>query len=167
MVFGTCTTRNLPRDAFARLEELKQVSSPPMVMSIPTPRRSSVSRHLARSSGLFVGFAREMPSVEPPRKWMRLVSAMVRGVTREVSPSMSQRNPSWTPSTSTPERFARMVAAPITLLMPGAGPPPTRMASFSFVIMVRRRGYQAPRDAGKRNSCMSHVVPLPRRIVRG
>ena len=33
---------------------------------------------------------------------------------------------------------ARMVAAPITLLMPGAGPPPTRIASFLRSLMVRR-----------------------------
>src|SRR5579859_4192143 len=32
------------------------------------------------------------------------------------------------PSTSTPSRTARIVAAPITLLMPGAGPPPHRIA---------------------------------------
>ena len=79
IVLGTWTTRRLPFDAFASCDALKQVSSPPMVMSMPTPRRSSVSRHFARSSGLLVGFAREMPSVEPPRKWMRLVSAMVSG----------------------------------------------------------------------------------------
>ena len=33
------------------------------------------------------------------------------------------------PSTSTPSSAARIVAAPMTLLMPGAGPPPTRIAS--------------------------------------
>ena len=33
-------------------------------------------------------------------------------------------------------RAARMVAAPITLLMPGAGPPPTRMASAPCVDCV-------------------------------
>ena len=136
IVFGTWTTRRLPFDALASWLELKHVSSPPMVTSMPTPRRLSVSRHFASSSGLFVGFAREMPSVEPPRKWMRPVSAMVSGVTRDVSPSMSHRKPSWMPTTWTPERHARMVAAPMTLLMPGAGPPPTRIASFSFISKV-------------------------------
>src|SRR5258707_1581638 len=34
------------------------------------------------------------------------------------------------PSTSTFSRRPRIVAAPMTLLMPGAGPPPTRIPSF-------------------------------------
>src|SRR5262245_58032847 len=37
--------------------------------------------------------------------------------------------------TSTWERQARMVAAPMTLLIPGAGPPPTMMASFDLSDM--------------------------------
>ena len=81
-------------------------------------------------SGRLVGFAREMPMHEPPRKWMRLVSAIVRGATCETSPVMSHWKPSCTPRTSTPESAARMVAAPMTLLMPGAGPPATTMASL-------------------------------------
>ena len=67
---------------------------------------------------------------EPPRKWMRLVSSMVSGVTCETSPFMIHWKPSCRPRTSTPESEARMVAAPMTLLMPGAGPPATRMASL-------------------------------------
>ena len=35
----------------------------------------------SRSFGSFVGFAREMPRCEPPRKWMRLIASMVSGVT--------------------------------------------------------------------------------------
>ena len=81
-------------------------------------------------SGRLVGFAREMPMHEPPRKWMRLVSSIVSGATCEMSPVMSHWKPSWTPRTSTPESAARMVAAPMTLLMPGAGPPATTMASL-------------------------------------
>ena len=81
-------------------------------------------------SGRLVGFAREMPMQEPPRKWMRLVSSIVSGVTCETSPVMSHWKPSWSPTTSTSERQARMVAAPMTLLMPGAGPPATTMASL-------------------------------------
>ena len=69
----------------------------------------------------------------------------VSGITRDGSPSMSQRKPSWMPSTSVPERHARIVAAPITLLMPGAGPPPTRIASLSFVCMASSKGYVARR----------------------
>src|SRR5262245_15596254 len=45
-------------------------------------------------------------------------------------PFMIQLKPSWMPTTSKPERTARMVAAPMTALMPGAGPPPTRMPTF-------------------------------------
>ena len=33
----------------------------------------------SRCSGSFVGFAREMPMCEPPRKWMRLTSSIVSG----------------------------------------------------------------------------------------
>ena len=47
------------------------------------------------------------------------------------------RKPSRTPMTSTPSSAARMVAAPITLLIPGAGPPPTRMASFFVMFHAR------------------------------
>src|SRR5438093_5341846 len=54
---------------------------------------------------------------------------MSSGVTWSMSPCMIHSNPSRTPSTSTAYNRARMVAAPITLLMPGAGPPPTRIAS--------------------------------------
>jgi len=48
---------------------------------------------------------------------MRLVSAIVSGTTCDTSPSMSHSNPCWIPSTSTLDRLARMVAAPMTLLM--------------------------------------------------
>ncbi len=40
------------------------------------------------------------------------------------------------PKTSFPARILRMVAAPITLLIPGEGPPPTKIAiapEFSFL----------------------------------
>ncbi len=64
---------------------------------------------------------------------MRLVSLIESGITCVVSPCIIHLNPSWMPSTSTPERHARIVAAPITLLIPGAGPPAQRMASLSFM----------------------------------
>ena len=120
--------------ALRRLGEL--VGAERRVVAADRDEHADVEPHRAtraparRCFGLFVGFAREMPRYEPPRKWMRLASAIVSGMTCDVSPSMIQRKPSWMPSTSTPERQARMVAAPMTLLMPGAGPPPTRMASF-------------------------------------
>src|SRR6478609_7462416 len=41
------------------------------------------------------------------------------------------------PRTGMPDRQARMVAAPITLLMPGAGPPPTTIASLFGSAMMR------------------------------
>ena len=56
---------------------------------------------------------------------------MVRGVTWSMSPRMIHSNPAWMPSTSTFSSCARMVAALITLLMPGAGPPAARIASRS------------------------------------
>src|SRR2546429_448498 len=72
---------------------------------------------------------------------------MSSGVTWSMSPCMIHSNPSRTPSTSTASNRARMVAAPITLLMPGAGPPPTRLVAHAIVndpvhhvhgILVRR-----------------------------
>src|SRR5882724_9869820 len=72
---------------------------------------------------------------------------MSSGVTWSMSPCMIHSNPSRTPTTSTASNRARMVAAPITLLIPGAGPPPTRIASvLRSVIAVPRasRGPGAP-----------------------
>src|SRR5882724_5805946 len=60
---------------------------------------------------------------------------MSSGRTLLVSPRMMAEKPSRMPSTGMPETQARMVAAPITLLMPGAGPPPTRIASRLESVM--------------------------------
>ena len=46
---------------------------------------------------------------------------------------MSHLKPSSQPSTRSPRFRASMVAAAMTALMPGAGPPPTRMASVFMV----------------------------------
>ena len=46
-----------------------------------TFRRSSEMTVFSRCCGFLVGLAREMPMCEPPRKWMRLTSSMVSGVT--------------------------------------------------------------------------------------
>jgi hypothetical protein len=46
------------------------VSSPPIVISLSTPRRRSVTAVRSRSSGFVVGLAREVPMYEPPVKWM-------------------------------------------------------------------------------------------------
>jgi hypothetical protein len=40
------------------------------------------------------------------------------------------------PITSTPSKFARIVAALITLFIPGAGPPATRTAIFLGAIVI-------------------------------
>ena len=60
---------------------MNAVSSPPIVTSIPTSSRWSDSSTVCKSSGRLVGLAREMPMHEPPRKWIRLVSAMVNRAT--------------------------------------------------------------------------------------
>ena len=72
---------------------------------------------------------------EPPRKWIWPTSSGVSTVTCSLSPCMMRSNPSRIPSTWTSSRLARMVAALITLLMPGAGPPPTRMARLRCCVM--------------------------------
>ena len=84
----------------------------------------------SRCSGSSVGFAREMPMWDPPRKWMRLTASVVRRVVRSMLPCINHSKPSRMPTTSTPSSSHRMVAALMTLLMPGAGPPPTRIATL-------------------------------------
>src|SRR5207244_5304391 len=70
-------------------------------------------------------------------------------------------NPSRMPSTSTASNRARIVAAPITLLIPGAGPPPTRIASVFRSVMILPRASRglgaplAPREDGDRRHCNS------------
>src|SRR5712671_2807581 len=116
-------------------------------MSCDTLRRNNASTALSRWLGSFVGLAREMPMWEPPRKWIRLTSPMSSGVTWSMSPCMIHSNPSRTPSTSTASNRARIVAAPITLLIPGAGPPPTRIASVLrsvIAVSLPSRGPGAP-----------------------
>jgi len=130
MVLGTCTTRMRPADFSASRMAEKAVSSPPMVMSCETLSRSSEITVFSRSWGSVVGLAREIPMNDPPRKWIRLTASMVSGMTCSTLPCITHSKPSWMPSTSTPSSTHRMVAAPMTALMPGAGPPPTKIASF-------------------------------------
>src|SRR6184192_182547 len=75
---------------------------------------------------------------------------MSSGVTCSMSPCMIHSNPSRTPSTSTASSRARMVAAPMTLLMPGAGPPPTRIARVlrSVIVTGSILGRHTRRDPG-------------------
>ena len=68
IVLGTCATRMSPDARSLTWKALYAVSSPPMVMSLSTPFDRSESITRSRSSGSAVGFAREMPSVEPPRR---------------------------------------------------------------------------------------------------
>ena len=126
MVLGTCATR-MPAARWCTRIELNAVSSPPIVISSVMP--SCRSERTVRSSAAVsrVGFAREMPRVLPPRKWMRDTPSMVSGRTCVTSPCISHSKPSSIPTTSTLSRRARIVAAAMTLLIPGAGPPPTRM----------------------------------------
>ena len=180
MVFGTCTTWMRPPAFSSSFIAEKAVSSPPMVMSWETFRRSSEMTVFSRCSGSGVGLAREMPMCEPPRKWMRLTSSMVSGRTWSMLPCMIHSKPSRTPSTSTPSSAPRMVAAPITLLMPGAGPPPTRMASFlpvrhairPLVLSLRRArcgglatasDAARPQDIAHRPPHGEHARGVPRR----
>ena len=85
----------------------------------------------SRPAGSRDGFAREIPMCDPPRKWIRLTTSMVNGVTWSISPCTIHSKPSRMPMTLTSSRQLRIVAALMTLLMPGAGPPATRIASFS------------------------------------
>src|SRR6266571_4236480 len=127
-----------------------------MVMSCDTLRRNNASTALSRCFGSFVGLEREMPMWEQPRMLILLTSPMSSGVTWSMSPCMIHSNPSRMPSTSTASNRARIVAAPITLLIPGAGPPPTRIASVFRSVMVVPRASRgpgaplAPRENGDR-----------------
>ena len=136
IVFGTCTTWIRPADCSSRRIAVYAVSSPPMVIRCVTSRRSSERMVFSSSWGSAVGLARAMPMIEPPREWMRLTPSIWRGRTWSMLPRMIHSNPSWIPSTSTPSRTQRIVAAPITALIPGAGPPPTTIATFlcSFIL---------------------------------
>ena len=114
IVFGTWTTRMRPAARSSSFIAENAVSSPPMVISCETPRRSSESMVRSSSFGSLVGLARAMPRYEPPRKWMRLTSSMPSGMTWSMSPCMIHSKPSRMPTTSIPSSRARIVAAPMT-----------------------------------------------------
>ena len=148
MVLGTCTTRSAPFEAVASLNAVVAVSSPPTVTSMPTPSLASDTKVSSISFGSLVGLAREMPRYDPPRKWMVLVFSGVSWSTWSVSPAMTQRKPSCSPTTSTLAVLAAAVTAAMTWLMPGAGPPAQAMASFlaeaSLVVVIAGEPSTAP-----------------------
>src|SRR4030095_10358297 len=97
---------------------------------------------------------------------MRLTASIVSGVTWSVSPFMIHSKPSRMPTTSTSSRRARIVAAPMTLLMPGAGPPPTRMASLLGELMRKSEMLNVERIIGVVSFNSTHYrlpikLPIP------
>src|SRR6266568_2741982 len=70
--------------------------------------------------------------MEPPRAWIRDTSVIESGRTCAVDPWMRCSNPSRIPITSQPEFTASIVAAEMTELIPGAGPPPHRIPSLGL-----------------------------------
>src|SRR5512140_3035269 len=166
MVLGTCTTRRSPPASSESFIDENAVSSPPMVISMLMPSLRIASRAACMCRESLVGLAREIPRREPPRKWSRLTFSIVSGMVASGAPRMMRSKPSRIPTTSTPPSSPRMVAAPMTLLMPGAGPPPTRIPSLPVDAMA------APyptRHAMWRSPLESHPlsnVPGRRRAVR-
>src|SRR5215510_619872 len=61
---------------------------------------------------------------------MRETSSIESGLAFVGSRLTSHLKPSWTPRTSKPSLIALIVAEEMTALMPGAGPPPTRIANL-------------------------------------
>src|SRR5205823_295577 len=107
------------------------------------------------SGSVTVGFARDVRRIEPPVTWMRDTSVMERSRPPSVRPSIRCWNPSRIPTTSQPEFRASIVAAEITELIPGAGPPPHRIPSFTMLecfqqpsVLARRRPDRAFRRTG-------------------
>src|SRR6266545_2315389 len=75
---------------------------------------------------------------------MRETSVMSSSTTCSASPSASQRKPSKHPRARRPRLRASIEAAAITALIPGAGPPPTRIAS----VFMRPASSLHPLDGG-------------------
>ena len=136
IVLGMCATRTAPPDAFATSAADSAVSSPPIEASRVMPSSCSVLTHVRRCSGLRVGLAREVRRIAPPSELMNLTSDILRGMTCSALPSMRWLNPSRMPYTSAPLLSASSAQALMALLMPGAGPPPTRMPSLTFPAFI-------------------------------
>src|SRR5579883_3135539 len=81
------------------------------------------------SSSRLAGFVRLVPRIDPPRLKCGATSDTVNARVWVVSPATRFLNPSRTPTTSSPRLIASIVTDEITPLIPGAGPPPTTIAS--------------------------------------
>src|SRR5439155_10942369 len=82
--------------------------------------------------------------MEPPRAWIRDTSVIESGRTCAVDPWMRCSNPSRIPITSQPEFTASIVAAEMTELIPGAGPPRTGSRASACVRPWEIRVASAP-----------------------
>src|SRR5436190_14259765 len=107
-----------------------------MLTSATTPSSSSALSTFCMLVSDFVGLVLEVPSMEPPRRWMPLTPSIVSLTACSVSPWASHLYPSRTPRTLNPWFMPSMVAALMTPLMPGAGPPPTRIASLPRLMLL-------------------------------
>ena len=138
MVFGTCATRRPPPAAPASRDAENAVSSPPIVTSAPIPSFRSDSRQAcsrqsgsAAPSSRTVGLAREVRMIDPPWTWILDTSVMDSGRASSTRPAIRCSKPSMIPTTSQPEFRASIVAAEMTEFIPGAGPPPHKIPSFT------------------------------------
>src|SRR5215471_9405221 len=145
MVFGTCATRRLPLAAAASRDAENAVSSPPIVTSASIPSFRSDSRQAcslqsgsSAPGSRTVGLARAVLMIDPPWTWILDTSVMDSGRTSLIRPSMRCRKPSMIPTTSQPEFLASIVAAEMTEFIPGAGPPPHKIPSFTAPSFQQR-----------------------------
>ena len=138
MVFGTWTLRIAPCERSLTVRDDSAVSSPPMVTRWVMPACCSVSMTACSASADLVGFSREVPSTEPPARWTRDTSSMASGRSFDgVAPDQVLEAVRM-PTTSKPSLIASIAADEMTVLMPGAGPPPTRMPSLFPAFMDAR-----------------------------
>ena len=151
IVFGTCTLWMAPAERSLMKRDESAVSSPPIVTRCVMPACRSVSITARVASGDLVGFSREVPRIEPPSRCTRDTSSIASGCSPDGSRRTRCLNPSRMPMTSKPWLSASMVAAEMTALMPGAGPPPTRMPR-RFGALMR------PDSHGPARRCQSRRV---------
>src|SRR6188768_1580760 len=86
---------------------------------------------------------------------MRLTVSIESGMTCSESPCISHSKPSRMPMTSIACSFVRMVAAAMTLLMPGAGPPPTRIARLLLAMCFQELYVRSSLLARRRSEARS------------